>query len=262
MDASQAPREVIPRFARFGYVAKGVTYLLMSFLALRAALGAGRPENTRRALGHIDGPLLGNILLIAVGAGLGAYALWKLYNAIANPEVKELPMRVGMIFIACVNGAVAWQAFYIALSHTSEGSDQAVHWSARAMQLPLGRWTVGIAAFITAGYGIWQIARGIRGKLDSQLRLSTMHGPTRVVALGICRVGLAARGLVFVLVGWFLLRAALHADPRQARDFGRSLSELQQQPFGRPLLAAVAFGLFAYALYEFVRARYRRIQTA
>jgi hypothetical protein len=48
-------------------------------------------------------------------------------------------------------------------------------------------------------------------------------------------------------------------DFREARGLDGALLELSQAPYGGILLGAVAVGLFAYALYCFVQARYRRI---
>ena len=52
---------------------------------------------------------------------------------------------------------------------------------------------------------------------------------------------------------------AVTPDPSQAKSFGESLAALRETPAGEPLLAAVALGLVAYAMYEFIEARYRRI---
>ncbi len=73
---------------------------------------------------------------------------------------------------------------------------------------------------------------------------------------------LAARGVVFGIVGGFLLLAALRTSPGEARGVGGALKALQQQPFGPWLLGVVALGLIAYGIFELVKARYRRITPA
>jgi hypothetical protein len=64
---------------------------------------------------------------------------------------------------------------------------------------------------------------------------------------------------VFLVAGGFLVTAAVTADPNEAKSFGESLRALRETPLGEPLLAAVALGLVAFATYEFIEARYRRI---
>jgi hypothetical protein len=77
----------------------------------------------------------------------------------------------------------------------------------------------------------------------------------------ISRFGIAARGVVFGVIGIHLVRAALQYDASEARDAGGALRALEQQPMGPWLLALVALGLFAYGIYELLRARYRIIHV-
>ena len=73
------------------------------------------------------------------------------------------------------------------------------------------------------------------------------------------RVGYAALGIVFIEIGVFLVVAALRHDPNQAQGLGGALRVMEQQPFGRLLLAIVALGLVAYGVYSVASARYRRV---
>ncbi|HEY0096819.1 MAG TPA: DUF1206 domain-containing protein, partial [Archangium sp.] len=70
------------------------------------------------------------------------------------------------------------------------------------------------------------------------------------------------RGGVFVLIGGFLVQAALTANPRRARGLDGALEALAAQPHGTVLLALAAAGLVAYAVYMAVEARYRRFLGA
>ena len=71
--------------------------------------------------------------------------------------------------------------------------------------------------------------------------------------------GVASRGLIFLLIGAFMVVAAYHADPHQAKGVGRALRFIQSQWEGRYLLAAVSLGLIAYGAFQCVLARYRRV---
>jgi Domain of Unknown Function (DUF1206) len=75
----------------------------------------------------------------------------------------------------------------------------------------------------------------------------------------LARFGVAARGVVFGLVGWFLVRAALKHDWHRASGFDGALRALARHDHSAWLLGIVAFGLIAYGLYQLVQARYRRI---
>ena len=75
------------------------------------------------------------------------------------------------------------------------------------------------------------------------------------------RAGYAARGIVFVVIGWFFVRAGLHANANEAGGLDRALSTLAHQPYGLWLLGVVATGLVAYGLYSCCEAYYRRIDA-
>ena len=82
---------------------------------------------------------------------------------------------------------------------------------------------------------------------------------TWICTLG--RVGFAARGVVFLLIGGFLGLAALHASSSEVHGLGGALQALQQQPYGWVLLALTALGLLAFGLFGLVQARYRHIDA-
>ena len=66
------------------------------------------------------------------------------------------------------------------------------------------------------------------------------------------RLGLAARGLVWVVLGLLAVQIAL-GDSAQA-DQGGALRAIADQPLGGALLVAVAIGFAAYALFQLLEA--------
>lgn len=72
-------------------------------------------------------------------------------------------------------------------------------------------------------------------------------------------VGIVARGVVFALVGVFLVRAAYQYDPKEAVGLDGALGEIARAPYGPFLLGLVAAGLFAFGLYSLAEARYREV---
>jgi hypothetical protein len=254
---------IVPALARAGYAAKGFIYILLASMVWRAADTGHRAGNTRRALGEIDdGSFHSVAILLAIAIGLGGYALWKLYIAAFNPERDGFMKRLGALFIAGINGGLAAQALMLVLSSRNvNDGDQAMHWSAVVMGFPLGIIAIGITGVCVAGYGLRQAYRGVESDLDDQLSLGKLDRRTRWWAAFVARIGLVARGFVFTLIGIFLVRSALRANPAEAKDFGDSIQQLRGHPFGHLAMLFTAAGLFAYATYEFLRARYRVIPT-
>lgn len=75
-------------------------------------------------------------------------------------------------------------------------------------------------------------------------------------------LGYGALGVVFTIIGIFLLVAALQFNPQKAKGLDTALGELLHLPFGPVFLGIVALGLIAYGVYSFVEAHYRRLGRA
>lgn len=73
------------------------------------------------------------------------------------------------------------------------------------------------------------------------------------------RFGFAARGVIFCIIGFFLVLAAYQTDAGETRGLGGAMRAVEQQPFGAWLLALVAAGFVSYGLFMFVLAKYRRM---
>lgn len=253
---------MIQGFARFGYAAKGVVYMLIAALALGAAGGNGRAGDSHEAIGSLSDKPFGKMLLVIVGVGLLAYGLWRIYSGIANPEDDKFGSRLTYVGTGLINSAVAVEALRVGLMNRSaETGNQAPHWTAEVMSKPFGKWLVIAGGLAFLAYGISHLVRAAKAKLDDQLRLGELKAETRKWVMRLARIGIAARGVVFTIIGGFLVKAGLDHDPSQARDLGASLQEVQQQPFGKVLLATIAAGLFLYGFYNLVRARYRAIRA-
>jgi hypothetical protein len=127
------------------------------------------------------------------------------------------------------------------------------------MAQPFGRWLVAVVGAIVVAYGAMQLRRAYTLKFREKLKLREMSAGEDRLATRVGRLGYAARGVVFGMVGTFFIVAAIHSDPQQARGLDGALQTLASQPWGSPALGAVALGLTAYGLFMFVEARYRRM---
>jgi len=256
----------IERLARVGFVARGLVYLVIGVLAVQAALGAGgTTTDAKGALGTLRGMPLGEYLLGVLAAGLFGFALWRFAQAALNPDreppdAKGILRRVGYAVSGAIHVGLGMTALELAgIAASQGGSGEPRHWTARALATPLGEWLVGLAGAVVIAVGVHQIYTAYKADFRKELKLSEMNAQKRAWATRSGRIGLAARGVVFDIVGIFLIQAALRADPAQARGLDGALASLAGQPFGAFLLTTVALGLVAFGAYSFVEARYRRI---
>mgnify|MGYP006144816813 CR=1 FL=1 len=77
----------------------------------------------------------------------------------------------------------------------------------------------------------------------------------------LARFGIVARGVVFLVIGWFALQAARQRDAQEAGGVGESLATLGTQPYGRLILGLIAGGLIAYGVWQLANARYREMRV-
>jgi hypothetical protein len=89
----------------------------------------------------------------------------------------------------------------------------------------------------------------------TQLRSHVRHAATGTASHSIARVGLVARGVIYLLIGWVALMLALGKDNKEADQRG-ALQVLAGKPHGSLLLWLVAGGLAAYALWRISEAAF------
>lgn len=252
---------------RAGFVARAITYGVIGVLAIAIALGAGTDgttPNQEGALALIAGSPLGRVALIVISAGLLAYALWKLMQGWLGrgPEGgggMELKDRVGN-----VAGGVVYLSFFAVAIRTllgSSGNSSAEPRQATSGVLgwPGGQVIVAVAGAGLVAISLYQLFDALRGKFAQDSKIERMDSRQRRVFLILGRIGLSARALVFMLIGYFLLRTALEYDPRQAIGVDGALARLHHQPFGTVLVALAGAGLLIFAIFSLFEARYRRL---
>ena len=258
----------IEYLARVGYAAKALLYTVGGMLALQSALGGGgKTTGSRGALTTLVRQNFGALILVVIAAGLFGYAAWRIIEAILDPErrgtsAKGLALRASFAVRGIVHAALGVQAVRLATGAAPSRGQGVETWTARLLDAPFGRWLVVGAGLAVAGYGIYQLYRAWAAKLSRQLDLASLSREAGSWLLQVCRCGIAARGVVFGICGWYLVRAGIAHDAAAAADTGEALGVIAHQHFGDVLLGVVAVGLIAYGAYEVVQARYRVIRPA
>ena len=102
------------------------------------------------------------------------------------------------------------------------------------------------------------IYRAWSGEVDRSLDPAAMSRLARRLVAALARVGLAARAVTFGVLGMFLLLAAVHHDPGQARGLAGTFRDIRYVVYGQAVLAFLGVGFIANGVVELVRARFRR----
>ncbi len=265
-DAARRAQPWMERLARLGYATEGAVYALIGLLAAGAAFGTGgRATGQHGAFEVVAESPFGSVLLGLIAVGFLGYALWRSVQAIADPDkegadVQALGKRVGYGVSAFVYAGLAFSAVGLILGTASDGRSPD-GWTALLLSWPLGQLLVVSIGAAVVGVGLHELYQAYKAEFFEYLKLGEMGEKVRTWTERWGRLGIAARGIVFGVVGTFLIRAALEYDPQEARALGGALQTLAQQPLGPWLLGAVALGLVAYGLFMLSVARYRRIST-
>jgi hypothetical protein len=111
---------------------------------------------------------------------------------------------------------------------------------------------VALIIVISGGY---QIYKGASKKFMKKVTLIGSKFSDLFSKAGI--VGYISRGIVLLIIGYFLFHAALHANPGEVQDTDGAFSFLRKK-FGSFLMGAVALGLVGYGIFMFVRAKYEK----
>ena len=254
------------RLERFGFLARGLIYMIIGVLALQLAAGAGGATATpTSAIALIGRQPAGKWLLVLMIAGLAGYSLWGLVRAILDPlgrgaKPQGLLDRAGFLFSGVSYGLLIIPAVLILLNKpsTSAGSS-AGGVPASLLSGPTGKLVVVVFGLIWIAMGAGQLMTAYVAHFTRDLKTSTMSAQEIKIATWTGRLGFAARGIVFALIGVIILQTAFAVGAKQAQGFDGALAALAHAPYGEILLGAVAIGLILFGAYSMLCAKWNKI---
>lgn len=241
-------------FARAGWCARGVVYCLLAAFAL-TGMGAAdaNPQGVFRSVRDMPA---GALLLLLLAVGLALYGAYRLYGAALDSEgkgrdAKGVAIRIGYAASGVGHFVLAWAAGRLALGEASGGGREKEA-AGMLLDMPLGSTILGLVglAFIAAA-----AQQAIKAWTTEFVRDLAFGAPSWVVPVG--RAGLAARAVVFVVIGISLVRAGCFGSAGEVKGLGDALSSLTEN---KSLYFLVAAGLFLFGIHSFVEARWRRIR--
>lgn len=251
-----------PWLARAGLLARGVVYGVIGVIAIEVASGtAAAPTNQQGALEIVAGQPLGSFLLALLAAGLAGYSAWRLTRAVVGHGREEDDSTFDRV-AAAASGIAYLGLFVVAIEILFSGGGAGGNTSketAGVLGWPAGPVLVALAGAVLVGVGAYQGYKGLAEKFLETSRIAQMTAGVRRGYTAIGVVGHLARGVVFVLIGYGLIRAAADYEPRKASGLDGALRELAHASYGPELLGVVAAGLIAFAFYSVLDARYRKV---
>lgn len=251
-----------------GWVAKGVVYLLFGLLATQIA--RHRPEDDDAspagALSLVMEQPGGRLILGVLTVGLALYCCWRVLSVavISSDDLSGWAHRIGYAFSAAFYGLLTYTAFRAVQRGADSGEDNTVERVSRAlMEGSAGRVLVGIGGVVTIAIGLYFVVRkGVMRSFTKSLRGVDARpdepAEWAIVVAGV--VGWIGRGIVTVLVGFLVTRAAIRFDPDDARGFDGALRKAAESGTGEALVWLSAVGLVLYGAFCILSHRRRRLE--
>jgi len=261
-----AANPLLELLERLGYAVRGALYAVMGLLALAIALGAGGGETTdlSGSLVFLTGNPFGKLVLIVAAIGLAAYSLWGFTRAIYDPlrrgrDASGYAARLGFVTSALSYAAIVFFALQILAGSVGASGDSTRKTIASVLTHPAGGGLTILIGLVAIGIGLGQFLEAYRATFKADLKGAEMSASEQRIVVGFGRFGMFARGVTFVVIGWFVLQAGVLHDASQAQGFGGAFLFLLNQPLGRLLLGVVALGFVALGLHSFACARWIRL---
>jgi fumarate reductase subunit D len=261
-----AANPLLDLLERLGYVVRGALYAVMGLLALGIAVGVGGSETTdlSGSLVFLVSNPFGKLVLIVAAVGLSAYSLWGFIRAIYDPlhrgsDASGYAARLGFVTSALSYAAIVILALQVLAGSGAPSGDSTQKTIATVLNHPAGGGLTILIGIVAIVVGLGQFLEAYRATFKEDLKGAEMSQSERTWAIRFGRFGMFARGVVFLVIGWFVVQAGIHHDPTQAQGFGGAFLFLLGQPFGRVVLGIVALGFVALGLHSFACARWIRL---
>jgi len=252
---------------RLGLVGQGVVATIIGLLAIRIAIGEKDEAATSEgAVAWLADQPLGKFLLVALTVALFALALWRfLCAAMGDPVEGSAPKDrlkyavLGVLYLLLAVSTLGitianWTGSGDEADNEQSGDEGSQTAASTLFDWPAGRWLVGLLGVAVIGYAAYNFHKQVVKKEFAE-RLDADEG-SWVVRLG--RVGYGAQSLVYAVVGYFFIQAAIAFKSTTAKGPSGALIELADTTAGKVLLWIIALGLFAYGIFCIAEAKYRK----
>ncbi len=255
--ARQTEDAVLERLAAFGFLARGIVYILIGGIAARAAiLQRGHATGPAGALARVLRGTAGRLVLGVVVAGLFAFVVFRIAQCVRSRQ----PLLLVGDAVSALGGLVLAGAALRVLLHFGAGGGEAGlrELGARILAHEGGRASLALGGAIAAVAGGVQGVRALLGRLPADFTAVILPRTPRRWMTALARVGVFAHGVVVAAVGYSVLRTGLHGNPRELGGTGHALRAVQTSEGGPALFVLVAVGLIAYGVSLFLLAAQRR----
>ncbi|MGK7389929.1 MAG: DUF1206 domain-containing protein [Candidatus Cyclobacteriaceae bacterium M2_1C_046] len=273
MDTNQEVSDASEKMVRLGLASKGVVYSLIGVLAFLTAIGGAGGQTTGKqgALKWLLQESYGAYLVALIALGLFFYAIWRLVQAWRSnaEDAKGIAKRIGRAGSGILYGAFAVFAAKLAIdsfsggggSTNGGGGSKQTQIIQELLQQSWGQYVLIGIGIIIIGRSLYLGYQAISGKYKKKVESYKIDDKYKSYLIKSGMAGYIARGIVFSVIGYFIIKAGIQHDASQATQGTGAAMDFIQGTGGIILMLAVAVGLICYGIFMFMQARYRDIES-
>jgi len=252
---------VVRWLARIGYGARGLVYLAVGVIALHAALEFEQARDVHGAMREIENQPGGRLVLFGLALGLVAYSIWRVVQSLLDVDrhgfgLRGTAVRAGLLGSSFLHASLAWACAEMALALGSRNGKPLQQAVETTLDWPLGPGMVVAGGLVIAGAGAAHLYKAATGGFlrwfEASPRALRWIDP-------VSRIGLSARGVVFMAMACFVIYSALTFDASDTRGLEGIMLWIQDRMYGRVLLGVLSLGLLAFGSYSVIEAFVRRV---
>jgi hypothetical protein len=259
---------VTKRLAQWGFYSKGFLFIIIGLLGVMVAIGEreGKITAPAGALATIAMLPYGKVLLILFVIGAIGQAIWNILRGVADVDeagkgikgifTRSIAVGVGIFYLS-----LAYAALSLLITSQTAYNDETIPRTLTAiiLLLPLGSILMVLIGLGVMGAGAHEFYSGVSGNFKKNFHLYKVESQDQkyITLLGI--LSFTARALIFVLIGYFFIMAAINYNPNEAVGLDGALKALAQTYYGKTVLFVTATGLICHGILSLYEARYRRI---
>jgi hypothetical protein len=229
----------LKQYILLGYAAKGVIYFVIGILAIEAAiLPERKAAGTYTALKHLSTQPLGSVILCILAVGILGYVVRRLLQAIVYPghsqriNLTRVLQRLGYLMSSLSYAGVAYSALSIVFK-LGKYNDRIQEWVEHLFNHAIaGEGIVFVAGIGVTGVGLGYLYGAYTGSYISQFSSSNIDSRLEYSAKLMGKIGIAARGVAFMVTGICLILASLVSDSDLAGGLQNAFQVLAAQPLG------------------------------
>lgn len=241
---------------RMGFAARGITYIMLGYIALSTA-GAAK-EGGAAVYDYLQDVPFGTPLLWLMAIGLLAYAIFRFISAVADiqnhgSDGEGMLKRIADAASGAAHLFLAYAAYQFAngeKQNSAEGGGSQ-EMAGTVLSMELGSVVIGILGI---GFLVGAFMQAKKAVTAGFMKRISASAPSGIKTVG--QIGHAARAVVFALIGWSMIKGAWLSSESQVKGLGEAILSLRDTGL---LYTFVAIGLMLFGLFTLATARYRII---